>query len=134
MSGTTENQAFDRSGGGVREDRGLHRPAVEGLGAVLGLSGGLDSAVVAHLCVRALFPEGVLGLILPERDSDLRSLGDARKVARELWLRMIMLYQRASRLNYAVVGTANRSEWEAGHYDRRNARCHPLVPCPRGHG
>jgi len=29
-----------------------------------------------------------------------------------------MLYQRASRLNYAVVGTTNRSEWEVGHYDR----------------
>jgi len=36
----------------------------------------------------------------------------------KLRLRMIMLYQRASRLNYAVVGTTNRSEWEVGHYDR----------------
>jgi len=33
----------------------------------------------------------------------------------KLRLRMIVLY---SRLNYAVVGTTNRSEWEVGHYDR----------------
>ena len=53
-------------------------------GAVLGLSGGLDSAVVAHLCVRALSPKRVLGLILPERDSAPQSLEDARRVAKEL--------------------------------------------------
>jgi NAD+ synthase len=31
---------------------------------------------------------------------------------------MIMLYQRASQPNYAVIGTTNRTEWEVGHYDR----------------
>lgn len=34
-------------------------------GAVLGLSGGIDSAVVSGLCARALGPENVLGLIMP---------------------------------------------------------------------
>ena len=158
-------------------------------GVVIGLSGGLDSAVVAHLCVRTLTPSRVHGLILPERDSDPRSMGDARRLAQALgmkaeetdltpilsalgtyrpiprifarsWLvraiykrfkkkkgvsylihslgppaerrefsfarfalpklrmRMVMLYQRASQLNYAVVGTTNRTEWEVGHYDR----------------
>lgn len=38
-------------------------------GAIVGLSGGIDSAVTAALAVRALGPERVLGLILPERDS-----------------------------------------------------------------
>lgn len=38
-------------------------------GAVIGLSGGIDSALSAALCVRALGPEKVLGVILPERDS-----------------------------------------------------------------
>lgn len=38
-------------------------------GAVVGLSGGIDSAVSAALCVRALGPEKVLGVILPEKDS-----------------------------------------------------------------
>lgn len=35
-------------------------------GAVLGLSGGLDSATAAFLAVRALGPERVVSLILPE--------------------------------------------------------------------
>jgi NAD+ synthase len=38
-------------------------------GAVVGISGGIDSSVVAALCVRALGPDRVLGLVMPERDS-----------------------------------------------------------------
>jgi NAD+ synthase len=38
-------------------------------GAVIGLSGGIDSAVAGALCVKALGKERVHGLILPERDS-----------------------------------------------------------------
>src|SRR6476619_5899517 len=38
-------------------------------GAVVGISGGVDSAVVAALCARALGPGRVLGLLMPERDS-----------------------------------------------------------------
>ena len=37
-------------------------------GAVVAVSGGVDSGVVAGLCVRALGPERVLCLRLPERD------------------------------------------------------------------
>jgi NAD+ synthase len=37
-------------------------------GAVVAVSGGVDSGVVAALCVRALGPDGVLCLRLPERD------------------------------------------------------------------
>ena len=39
-------------------------------GAVVGLSGGVDSALCASLCVRALGKDRVVGLILPERESD----------------------------------------------------------------
>lgn len=38
-------------------------------GAVVALSGGIDSSVVAGLCVRALGSERVFGLHMPERDS-----------------------------------------------------------------
>jgi NAD+ synthase len=38
-------------------------------GVVLGLSGGIDSSVAAALCARALGPERVLGLLMPEADS-----------------------------------------------------------------
>lgn len=39
-------------------------------GAVIGLSGGVDSALCAALCVAALGKDRVLGLILPERESN----------------------------------------------------------------
>lgn len=53
-------------------------------GAVVGISGGLDSAVVAALCVRALGAEKVFGLILPERDSSKESVKDAKTVCENL--------------------------------------------------
>jgi NAD+ synthase len=43
-------------------------------GAVLGLSGGIDSSVCAALCVRALGAGRVLGLLMPEADSSGDSL------------------------------------------------------------
>jgi NAD+ synthase len=46
-------------------------------GAVLGMSGGIDSAVVGSLLTRALGPENVLALLLPERDSSADSRADA---------------------------------------------------------
>ena len=39
-------------------------------GIVIGLSGGIDSALCAELCVRALGKKKVLGLILPEKESN----------------------------------------------------------------
>jgi NAD+ synthase len=46
-------------------------------GAVVAVSGGIDSAVVAALCVRALGRDRVFGLCLPERESseETRRLG-----------------------------------------------------------
>jgi NAD+ synthase len=52
--------------------------------AVLGLSGGVDSAVCAALAVRALGPENVLGVMLPHRLSSPQSLADAEQVAAAL--------------------------------------------------
>lgn len=42
-------------------------------GAVVGVSGGVDSAVVAALCARALGPGRVVALLMPERDSSPES-------------------------------------------------------------
>jgi NAD+ synthase len=50
-------------------------------GAVLGLSGGIDSSVAATLCVRALGRERVLGLFMPEADSCSDSLRLGRLAA-----------------------------------------------------
>jgi NAD+ synthase len=51
---------------------------------VLGLSGGVDSAVSAALAVRALGPDNVLALMMPYRTSNPESLADARTVAGSL--------------------------------------------------
>jgi NAD+ synthase len=56
-------------------------------GAVVGLSGGIDSAVVAALAARALGPEKVLALLMPDRDSARASKRDALKLARRLGIR-----------------------------------------------
>ncbi|MBM4111674.1 MAG: NAD+ synthase, partial [Phycisphaerae bacterium] len=52
--------------------------------AIIGLSGGIDSAVVAALCVRALGAANVRGVMMPSRFSSDHSLSDARASARSL--------------------------------------------------
>jgi NAD+ synthase len=49
--------------------------------AVLGLSGGIDSAVVCHLAASALGPGNVTGVMMPAHSSSPESLTDARLVA-----------------------------------------------------
>jgi len=51
---------------------------------VLGLSGGIDSAVVATLAADALGPDNVLVLAMPSRYSSEHSLADARALAANL--------------------------------------------------
>jgi NAD+ synthase len=50
-------------------------------GAVVGISGGIDSAVVLALSARAFGPERVLGVLLPERESSPESATLALKLA-----------------------------------------------------
>jgi NAD+ synthase len=56
-------------------------------GAVVGLSGGIDSSVVATLCARALGKDRVLGLFMPEKDSDPESLRLGRLLAESIGIR-----------------------------------------------
>jgi NAD+ synthase len=53
-------------------------------GAVVAVSGGVDSAVVAGVCVRAVGPERVLCLRLPERDSASESADIGLELANAL--------------------------------------------------
>ena len=55
--------------------------------ATLGLSGGIDSAVVAVLAVRALGPENVRVLLMPSRYSSSHSVDDAVTLAQNLGIR-----------------------------------------------
>jgi len=56
--------------------RGLHRT-----GAVVGISGGIDSSVCLSLSVRAFGAERVVALLLPDKDSDPLSEDLARHLA-----------------------------------------------------
>ena len=58
-------------------------------GAVIGLSGGVDSSVTAALCVRALGPDKVIGLLMPERDSHPDTLRLSQLVGESLKIRTI---------------------------------------------
>ena len=53
-------------------------------GAVIGLSGGIDSAVTAHLAVEALGPDRVLGVAMPGPYSSEHSIEDAFELGRLL--------------------------------------------------
>jgi len=91
--------------------------------AVIGLSGGVDSAVVAYLAVRALGPEHVHCIRMPYRTSSPDSLADAQAVIDALGCR-----SRTIDISAAVDGYL-QFEPEAGPRRRGNvmARTRMLV-------
>jgi NAD+ synthase len=58
-------------------------------GAVIAMSGGIDSSVVASLCVSGLGRDRVLGLLLPERESSGDTLRLSRMMADSLGIESI---------------------------------------------
>jgi NAD+ synthase (glutamine-hydrolysing) len=59
--------------------------------AVLGLSGGIDSALTAAIAAAALGPDCVLGVLMPSPYSSQGSLDDARELAENLGIETITL-------------------------------------------
>ncbi len=84
-------------------------------GAVVGMSGGIDSSTVAALCARALGPERVFGLLMPERDSSTDALRLGKLVAERLGIR------------WAVEDVAPALEG-LGCYARQLEAIRPAVP------
>ncbi len=84
-------------------------------GVVIGVSGGVDSTVVAALAVRALGKERVLALFTPERDSSSDSLRLGRMAAD--WLQITSALEDISPILSA-----------AGCYQRRNNAIRRVVP------
>lgn len=80
LDAETEEELFSALAMGIRDfasKNGIRR-------AFLGLSGGVDSAVVAVLAAKALGPEHVAALAVPSRHTDPRSTGSARELAESL--------------------------------------------------
>jgi len=59
-------------------------------GAVLGLSGGIDSAFTAYICTEALGPEKVTAVMMPTRFTSKDSIDLARKLCENLNLKYII--------------------------------------------
>ena len=129
-------------------------------GVVLGLSGGLDSAVTAALCKKALGKDKVLGVIMPcysfsqdiedaqltattlgiateyidlsqVFDNLLEVLPEGSKISQanlKPRLRMATLYYLASKLNYLVVGTGNKSEFMVGYFTKHGDGAVDIMP------
>lgn len=75
---------IERTCGAIREQvfKTLKRK-----GAVLGLSGGIDSSVSVALCARAIGADRVLGLLMPEGESAAETTGLGQLVAAHLGIR-----------------------------------------------
>jgi NAD+ synthase len=84
-------------------------------GAVVGLSGGIDSSVTAALCARALGATNVLAVFMPEKDSEADSLRLGREVAARLGVA-------------SVVEDIAPQLTAAGCYRRRDQCIRKLVP------
>lgn len=75
--------AIDAASAAAEIERGIRRivgPVLGRRGVVLGVSGGIDSAVSAALAARALGPERVRALLMPERESSPESTQQGRQV------------------------------------------------------
>ena len=59
--------------------------------AVLGLSGGIDSAVTACIAADALGPENVLGVTMPTQYSSEGSISDSERIAASLGIRCLTI-------------------------------------------
>lgn len=84
-------------------------------GAVVGLSGGVDSSVTAALCVAALGKERVFGVFMPEEDSSEDSLKLGRVLAERLGIATVV----------ENIAPALR---ELGCYIRRDEAIRKVIP------
>jgi NAD+ synthase len=84
-------------------------------GAVLGLSGGIDSSVTAALCAKALGPGKVTGIFMPEHDSDPESLRLGQALAQVVGVETVL----------EDIGPALAA---AGCYTRRDGFIRQVVP------
>jgi NAD+ synthase len=92
----------------MMERRGFER-------AVVGLSGGVDSALTAALCARALGPENVTGFLMPYRTSSPESEAHAMLVAESLGMAT-----RTVDISDAVDGYLEKHEPDADPTRRGN--------------
>ena len=84
-------------------------------GLVVGISGGIDSSVTAALCARAVGPDKVIGLQMPERHSAGDTLGLSELVADHLGIRKLLV-------DITAILEA------VGYYDKYEAAVRSAIP------
>ena len=84
-------------------------------GAVVGISGGIDSSVVLALCARTFGPEHVVGILLPERESSPESATLAYLLSKQFGVQTI-----TEDITPALNGF--------GCYERRNEAIRKVFP------
>ena len=95
---------------------------------VLGLSGGIDSALVACLAADALGPERVTAVIMPSPYSSEDTRRDARMIAERLSLETLELPIDATMEAYTETLAEPFSGREARHHRGEPAGAHPRQP------
>ena len=99
----------------LSQDIALQVAALKRRGAVVAMSGGVDSSVSAALAARALGPARVLGLMLPEREGGAGDRDLAVGLAKRLGIEYLV----------EPIGAALEA---AGCYQRRDAAINQVVP------
>jgi len=89
--------------------------------AVIGVSGGVDSALCAALCCRALGKKHVIALVLPSKSTPAGDLEDARMIAKKYAGRSfeISISRIISESESAISAHAQVSRLEAGNLAAR---------------
>ncbi|MEM2905583.1 MAG: NAD+ synthase [Candidatus Bathyarchaeia archaeon] len=115
----------------IREVTGFIKTKVETTGAkgvVVGLSGGVDSSLVAALCVRALGPERVLGVLMPTSFTPPQDMEDAKTLAEQLGIRTRRVdIQRISEAFFDELGCKRGEERFRKPMANIRARCRMVV-------
>ena len=93
-----------------------------GCNAVVGISGGKDSSIVAALCVEALGKERVIGVLMPNGVQATLTNIPPR-------IRMTTLYAVAQSHNGRVANTCNLSEDWVGYSTRYGDQAGDFSPC-----
>ena len=98
-------------------------------GAVLGISGGVDSTLTAHLAVEALGEDGLHGLVMPSAVNDPEVMSDAERAAEDLGIEydVVEIQPIADAVFDALPGPAADRMARGNVFVRTRAVCNYLV-------
>lgn len=97
-------------------------------GAIVAMSGGIDSSVVAGLCVRALGKERVFGLHMPEKESSSDTLRLSRMLADSLGIESVL--EEISAMLTAAGCYRRRDDAIRSVYPAFNDQCKAKIVLP----